>query len=889
MTTPARRQYLEIKSQYPDAILLYQIGDFFETFDEDAHIAARELQIVLTARSYGPGERVPLAGVPVHALDTYAARLVARGRKVAICEQVSPPGRGLVRREVTRVLTPGTVVAPGMVPLARDNYLAAVAFAPAKGGKPAGGALAYVDAATGAFGCTQWDSEAFADELQSELHRLEPAEVLVAEVATPPSATARLPELLALERCTLTQCPAHYFDPETARARLCRHFKTPSLAAFGCADQPQAVAAAGAILAYLERMNPMLLRMLTELRSYQTTGFVEIDGRTWRALEVIHPAHAAGTAQNGQRPPTLLATLDATRTAMGARLLRRTLLQPLHDRLTLEARLDALEELHDDRSCREHAASALDGLPDLERLTARVVHGSATAREVFALAGGLARASELRLALRECEAPALVALRASLDDCPDVRELVGRALADPDADDGRVIRAGYHAELDGMVAAAGEARRWIAALEGSERERTGIKSLKVSYNKVFGYSIEVTRPNLERVPADYQRRQTLAHGERFVTAALKEHEALVLHAEEQVAALERARYLDVLARIAEQQSRLRATAAACAQADVWLALATVAAIRGYVRPALTDGTELEITGGRHAILETTLDGEEFIPNDTRLDGLEAASPAARMLLLTGPNMAGKSTYLRQVATIVLLAQIGSFVPARHARVGLVDRIFTRVGAEDDLARGLSTFMLEMVETAYILRHATARSLVVLDEVGRGTSTHDGLAIARAVTEHLHTTVGARTLFATHFHELAALADDLPYLRVFRMEVADDDGRAIFLHRVVPGAGTRSYGVQVARMAGLPPTVTARAEALLSPVALAPAHASVAETRQDYAMRQAGGENGVAQLGDDELALALASLNLAAMTPIEALNVLFSLQTRALAALQSQRS
>ncbi|HZC76983.1 MAG TPA: DNA mismatch repair protein MutS, partial [Ktedonobacterales bacterium] len=382
-------------------------------------------------------------------------------------------------------------------------------------------------------------------------------------------------------------------------------------------------------------------------------------------------------------------------------------------RLTLEARLDAIEELHDGRACREHAASALDGLPDLERLTARVVHGSATPREVFALAGGLARAAELCLALRECEAPALVALRASLDDCPDVRELVGRALADPDADDGRIIRAGYHAELDGMVAAAGEARRWIAALEGSERERTGIKSLKVSYNKVFGYSIEVTRPNLERVPADYQRRQTLAHGERFVTAALKEHEALVLHAEEQIAALERTLYLDVLARFAEQQPRLRATAAACAQADVWLALATVAAIRGYVRPALTDGTELEIAGGRHAILETTLDGEEFIPNDTRLDSLEGASPAARMLLLTGPNMAGKSTYLRQVATIVLLAQIGSFVPAKDAKIPIVDRIFARVGASDNIARGQSTFMVEMQETANILHTATSRSLVVL--------------------------------------------------------------------------------------------------------------------------------------------------------------------------------
>ena len=900
MTSPARRQYLDIKALHQDALLAYQVGDFYEFFDADAQTVARELQIVLTARSYGPGEAVPLAGVPIHALETYLARLVARGYKVAVCDQVSPPGRGLVKREVTRILTPGTVVEPNMVPVRRDNYLVALAF-----GARGGAGLAVVEASTGAFSCVEWEASRLPAALRSELERLAPAEVLLAE-----RAHAHPEHLLDdsdwLAHWTLTPCSDSWFEADGARRRMCRHFGAATLVAYGCEHLPLAASAAGAILAYLERMNPTLLPLLTDLTTYDTAGFVEIDGRTWRALEVIEPARAAmwspspsgGGSRGGgrERPTTLLATLDATRTAMGARLLRRSLLQPLRDRAALEERLDAVAELHATTALRQQLATALDGLGDLERLIARIVHGSAVPREVFGLESALARVPIVAAALSNTTASALRRLRDDLDACPRARELIVRALAEPGAGTGCLIRAGYNAELDTLAHSAAEARQWIAMLEADERERTGIKSLKVGYNKVFGYYIEVTTPNLSRVPADYQRRQTISTGERYVTSDLKAHEAQVLHASEQIEALERTLYAEVLRSLAVSATPMRRTAAALAQVDVWLALAEVALARNYVRPELADDACLEIVGGRHPVVESATEDGSFIANDTQLrahDGVagESASDGAptmpTIMLLTGPNMAGKSTYLRQVALITLLAQIGSFVPAEAARIGLVDRIFTRVGAEDDLARGLSTFMLEMVETAYILRHATARSLVVLDEVGRGTSTADGLSIARAVVEYLYDHVGARTLFATHYHELADLAESLPRVGVFRMAVAEREDGAIFLHRVVEGASTESYGVQVARMAGLPAPVTERASALLRQ------HASgqrkVAEAPAAYVASTADvvGEGSQTMRREErELALDLAAANIAAMTPIEAINALFALQQRALALLRA---
>jgi DNA mismatch repair protein MutS len=897
MTTPARRQYLDIKARHQDAILLYQIGDFFETFDEDAVLVARELQIVLTARAYGPDEQVPLAGVPIHALDTYAARLVAKGYTVAICEQVSPPGRGLVKREVTRILTPGTVADPAMLPTARDNLLAAVVCEGADGPSAAG--LAYVDVATGAFACCAWAGPATAAALHAELRRLAPAEVLLRDTpaAAEPGVADDAPVPAPADTYRSTSCPAAYFDPAIARAALTRHFGVPSLAAFGCEERPLAVAAAGAIVAYLQRMNPTLLRLVTGLRTYDTSGFVEIDPRTWRTLEVVEPAHSSATSRaDRHRHATLLSTLDATRTSMGARLLRRWLLQPLRERAPLEERLAAVAELHARQSTRERLAAALDGLSDVERLIGRVVHGTATPRELHGLRLSLARVPALAAALHGVTATALRAVRDTLDPCEEMQGVIASAVNDPTGMESGTIRAGYDAELDGLVASIAEARAWIAGLEATERERSGIRSLKVGYNKVFGYYIEVSRPNLERVPPDYIRKQTIAGGERYVTADLKEREALVLHAEERIAAREATLYADVLARLATHQARPRRTAEALAQADVLLALAEVALARGYTRPELDDSTTLEIVGGRHPIVEHTLDGEAFIANDTRMHTMNTVAEGETgpaLLLLTGPNMAGKSTYLRQVACIVLLAQIGSFVPARHARIGLVDRIFTRVGAEDDLARGLSTFMLEMVETSYILRHATPRSLIILDEVGRGTSTRDGLAIARAVLEHLHDRIGARTLFATHYHELADATAHLPRLRALQMAVSERDGEAVFLHRIVPGASSHSYGLQVARMAGVPAAVLDRAADLL---AAAPAPATngthaLAETHAAYAPadgRNADGDGLAAHhhQHDRELTLALAGLNIAAMTPLDALNLLFSLQQRALAALHA---
>ncbi len=893
MPTPARRQYLDIKARHPDALLMYQVGDFFEFFDDDARVASRALQLVLTSRAYGPDEQVPLAGVPLHAVETYAGRLVAQGYTVAICEQVEPPGRGLVRREVTRVLSPGILVEPALVPVSRDNYLAAVAWGRAGSRRLAG--LAYIEASTGAFACTQWSADALPDALRAELQRLAPAEVLVAQ----PHPTARTVEPSDwAEDFRLTPCPQHYFDRDSAHLRLCRHFATSTLAPFGCEELSLATAAAGAILAYLERMNPGLLRLATNLTTYHTDSYVQVDGRTWSALEAVEPARGSPGGV------TLLAILDATRTPMGARTLRRMLLQPLKDQPAIESRLDAVASLHAHADLRQTLGATLDGLPDIERLAARVVQGTAQPRDLHVLAATLHRVPEIHRALAGHLAGALVGDDAQLDACPEVVRLTEDALQPPDAGDGRILRRGYSADLDALIESASESRRWIANLEAVERERTGIKSLHVTYNQVFGYSIQVSRAGLSRVPPEYERKQTMANGERFITPALKEHEALVLQAEDRITTLERELYADLLKRLAVHHARLRLTATALARLDVWLALAEIAVLRGYVRPTLTDDLSIEIRAGRHPVVECALDGGAFIPNDTVLasaDGDAVPPNDGRILLLTGPNMAGKSTYLRQVAQIVLLAQIGSFVPASHARIGLVDRLFTRVGADDDLARGISTFMREMTETAYILRHATERSLIILDEVGRGTSTHDGLAIARAVVEYLHDRVGARTLFATHFHELADVAACLPRLRLAAMDVHEQDDQVIFLHRLKPGRARHSYGVHVARMAGLPRSVTARAAELLADEApttpgdgadsalqrLAPADhpgQPLARLKEPPAEEHQPADHSAVPRG---LLVGLASLNVAAMTPMDAINMLFSLQQRAAELMRAQ--
>ena len=892
MSTPARRQYLQIKAEHQDAILFFQIGDFYETFDEDAHTISRELQIVLTRREFGPGNWIPLAGVPLHAIENYVGRLIARGYKVAICDQVSEPGKRLVDRAVTRILTPGTLSEPGLVPPRQNNYLAAFALSREK----TAAGLAYVDVTTGEFAVSVFPNGSLPGALEAELYRLRPVECLITEslrqelqprqeetVGGQQTEGALLLSLPA--RTTLTTLPVLAFEPEAASERICRHFGVSTLQAYGCAHLPLAIAAAGAILSYLEKMNPALLRLLIGLRTYAADAYMVLDAHTQRNLELLEGAR-------GGSKGSLLGVLDQTRTAMGGRLLRRLLTQPLIDLTELNQRYDALEELIEHPPLRARLAGLLEGLGDLERLAGRTRQGTAVPREMVGMRELLEVTPRLQQTLASTDAALLQENGAAIDACPDLCTLIERALVVGTDAEKRTIRRGYSADLDGLIDSIGESRRWIAGLEPAERERTGIKTLKVGYNKVFGYYLEVSHANASRVPADYLRKQTLVNGERYITPDLKDHEARILNAEERIEELERALYADLLRQVGVYYPRLIATAGALAWLDVLLSLAEVAARNSYCRPLLDSTTDLAITAGRHPVVEQMLNGSEFIPNETAL-GEEAGA----IFLLTGPNMAGKSTYLRQVALICLMAQIGCFVPARKARIGLVDRIFTRVGAHDDIASGQSTFMVEMVETATILHHATRHSLIVLDEIGRGTSTYDGLAIARAVVEHLHSSIGARTFFATHYHELAGLSAELPGLRAYTIAINEQAEEIVFLHRILSGSGGgRSYGIHVARLAGMPATIIQRAREVLAQIEQAPLEqpsavpalmpaALVAETRAGYGAEYQTTLPMLLERETSAFMRDLLALNVAAITPLEAMNRLFALQQQAQALMQ----
>lgn len=848
METPARRQYLELKAQHPDALLLYRMGDFYELFDDDAKVAARELKITLTSREFGKGRRVPMAGIPYHALQSYLRRLIAKGYRVAICEQLSEPGRGLVERAVVRVVSPGTVAEPGLLVGHENNYLAAVHHHPEAVG------LAYVDVTTGEFLVTELRGPQREAQLAAELHRIRPSECLCVNGQPQETLVGHLTPLDSAE-----------FDPLSGRDLLCRHFNVRSLEGFGCAELPYAIGAAGAILRFLERTNPALLATLEAVRTYHPDTYLVLDPATRRNLELTR------SARSGQAEHSLVAAVDLTRTPMGGRLLRRFLGQPLRDRQQIAERLDAIEELIADHEYRRVASRVLRALGDLERVIGRIRQRAATPREVLHLREALERLPDLRQGLEARGSFLLRQIGQQLDPCLDVAAFIGAALAE---DGGRQIRPGFNRELDLLSELLQSSRRWMTELEQRERARTGIRSLKVGYNKVFGYYIEVSNPNLAQVPDDYIRKQTLANAERFVTEELKEMEARILSAEARVEALERELFEELLEQLARRSERLLAAARAVALLDVLVAWADLAAERGYVRPELADDGPLEIEGGRHPVVETRLGAQEFVPNDCRLGGEHGT-----VLLVTGPNMAGKSTYLRQVALIVLLAQAGCFVPARRARIALVDRIFSRVGAQDDLAAGASTFLVEMAETANILRHASERSLVILDEIGRGTSTYDGLALAQAVLEDLHDRIGARTLFATHYHELTRLADELPRLRNVHAAASDEGGRLIFHYRILPGASDRSYGIQVARLAGLPAPVIRRAERLLQlheERAQAEPRRALAEPRAAFAEPSPA----AAPLPLDGLAAELLGLDLVTTTPLEALQVLHRLQVRA---------
>ena len=772
--TPLRRQYLDIKRQHPESLLFFRLGDFYELFDRDAEVAAEELQIVLTSREFGRSGRSPMCGVPHHAVAGYIARLVEAGHRVAVCDQVTAAGNGLVDRAVTRVITPGTVVDEDMLRPQANNYLAAVVPDDQSVG------FAYADVTTGEFAAT----EVRRDQLGPELSRVSPRETLAfGDIDLPGAVTGA--DWMA--------------DPGTSEEALRRHFTVQDLDGLGLADRPQASRAAGALLSYVTETDANALHVLAGLHVYRVSTYMELDPATRANLELESGGRAS------RRDHSVLGVLDHTRTPMGARRLRRHVARPSLERDVIEQRLDLVEALVEDADRRAELRDVLKSVGDLERLANRVLRRTASVNDVRRVATALDGLALVRGTL-DGATGALAGPRDRIDTCDEAQDLIARAIDDGD----RTIRAGYSDELDRLVAGAGSAKAWIAALESQERERLGIKSLKVRFNRVFGYYIELGRAYADRVPDHYERRQTLANAERYVIPELKEREAEVLNAQEQIEALEALLFEEVVERLAAWAPAMLGSSAAIAALDVAASLAEVAVLQGYTRPRLTDEGRIEIEAGRHPVVEAS-QTEPFVPNDTRLDPDDR-----QVLVLTGPNMAGKSTYLRQTALIVLLAQIGSYVPADRAEISLVDRIFTRAGARDDLAAGASTFMVEMLELAAILAQATPRSLLILDEIGRGTSTYDGISVAQAVVEHLHhhPRLRAKTIFATHYHELTAVADLLPRVHNANVAVAEQGERVLFLRRIVDGPADRSYGVQVAQLAGLPPPVIRRAREIL---------------------------------------------------------------------------
>jgi DNA mismatch repair protein MutS len=814
------RQYREAKEQHPEGILLFRLGDFYEVFFEDALIAAPVMGITLTSRPLGKAGRAPMCGVPYHAWQSYVGKLLRAGHKVVICDQLEAPGKGpVVKRDVTRVLTPGTVVEDSYLDPTRPNYLVAAWARGADAG------LAACDVSTGELLLCQLPAE----RLNAELERLAPAELL-----TPP----------AIEE--------YRFDPVRGQQRLRDLLGIAYPAAIGAADAPLAIGAAGVVLDYLKQIQTRLGPGQLTVRTYSPDAAMALDAPTVRNLEL----------------PALVKLIDHTRTPIGARRLRAWLGAPMRDAESIELRLSAVDELASSATLQEKLALALKDMGDLERLVARAAQGHANARELVALRRSLEAIPAVRDVAGACEALAIRELAAEVTDSPELAsELMRALLEDPPshARDGGAIRRGYDAELDGIMDASQSAREWIADLESSERRRTGIRSLKVGFNKVFGYYIEVSNANSVSIPADYVRKQTLTGAERYLTPELKEKEAVVLTAQERITAREVEILRDLGTKIAEQAPALRATAQAIGSIDALRSLAVAASRERWRRPTVNAGLLLSIKGGRHPLVERHLADGAFVANDLELD------PAGQQIaIITGPNMAGKSTFLRQAAVIVLLAQCGSFVPADQAVVGLVDRIFTRVGAHDDIGAGMSTFMVEMTETANILNHATRASLVILDEVGRGTSTYDGVSIAQAVVEYLHDSprLGCRTLFATHYHELTALAERLPRVRNQRVEVLEEGDTVRFLHRVVPGGADRSYGIHVAALAGLPSGVIARARQVLD------------ELERQRPLEPPEQQLGLPmELAPDPLRKELEDIEPDTLSPLEALQKLYELRAK----------
>jgi DNA mismatch repair protein MutS len=838
--SPARQQYLDIKREYPNTILFFRLGDFYETFDEDAELTARELDIVLTSRSVGKGTRVPLAGIPYHAVENYLARLIEKGYHVAICEQMGEtPVKGIFPRKVIRVVTPGTVTEPALLPGDSNNYLASVIL------DEKAASVSYVDITTGEFAVTELPLEA----LRAELTRLHPAEILVPD-------NQNLNHGIQGHK---TVYPAWRFEPGKCEETLLSHFKASTLEGFGIKGRGLAMRAAGAIIQYLRETQPDSLNLLTSLRCYSINEFMTLDAATRRNLELDETLR-------GERKGSLLGTLDKTVTPMGKRMIHQWVSQPLLNVERIRRRQNGVQYFFEDGMKRAELRAALKPLADLERLVNRVLAGYAQPRDLVAMRDTLARLPGLLEIVGQDQSPTLPKLELADEELSLLQSCIDD---NPPAtlQNTGVIRGGYSQELDSILEASQHARDWIANLEAVERERTGIKSLKVGYNKVFGYYIEISRGAADKAPSSYIRKQTLVNAERFITPEMKEYETLVLNAEERIREIELRLFKEACANISKSAYRLLQIARSLAILDVLSALAETAALAGYARPEIHPGSELEIHEGRHPVVEQLLQGGRYIPNDVIFEQGEIVR------VITGPNMSGKSTYLRQTALIVLMAQIGSFVPADSARIGLVDRIFTRIGAQDEIHAGQSTFMVEMIEAANILHHATSRSLLILDEIGRGTSTYDGLSIAWGMIEYIHNHphLRAKTLFATHYHELTQLAELLPGVRNHNVAVSEADNKVVFLHKIVPGGADRSYGIHVAQLAGLPSPVIQRANEIMAELEKTSGRAVQIDP---HAAQQA-----MLFPESSPLLEELKALDINSLSPIEALNKLFEWQRK----------
>jgi DNA mismatch repair protein MutS len=874
--TPMLRQYRQVKAEHPDAILMFRLGDFYEMFFDDALVASKALALTLTARGKGTPGEAPMCGVPYHAADGYIARLVNHGHRVAICDQVEDPrqAKGIVRREVTRVVSPGTLTDPAHLPAREPSFIAAVV---SEGGAGEFG-CALLDLSTGEFRISEHRGREGRTSLLEHLASFAPREIVVREGGDPPA-------WLWGDRegpPRLTVVPSWRFARDGARSVLLARFGTASLEGFGVEGKDLAIAAAGALLAHLQDTQKTDLRHVVRVAWHESAGTMSLDAATRRTLEIVE------NARDGGRDGTLLEVVDRTRTSAGGRMLRDWLLRPLVEVEGIDARLEAVAEMGGRPEEREALGDLLDRVHDLERLLARAALGTANARDLVALRDSLGVLPAMAARAAGLQAPLLLRLLGGLDALPDLHALLASALADDppvSVREAGLLRDGFDAEADGLRALRRDSQGVLVRIEARERERTGIGSLKVRYNRVFGYYLEVGNAHRARVPDDYERKQTLVGAERYITPELKDLEHRVLTAAERLAEIEYAAFVRLRDAVASEAARLKATAAVVATVDALRSLAEVAREQGWTRPSLDGSTALAITEGRHPVVERRLSGERFVPNDCHLDTADR-----QILILTGPNMGGKSTYLRQVALIVLLAQSGSFVPAAEARIGLVDRIFSRVGASDNLARGQSTFLVEMNETANILNNATPRSLLLLDEVGRGTATFDGLSIAWSVAEHLHDqpSVAARTLFATHYHELTELALTKPRVRNMKMLVREWNEKIVFLRKVVDGAADRSYGIQVARLAGLPEPVLARAREVLANLEReeleGDGRPKLARHGDDGSGTTPSRSTSPEQLGlfapgDHPVVKELREVAVEKLTPLEALNLLASLQRK----------